>query len=41
VHERIAGYIGVGGQSKLGLSNGIWVVIGEEAGQCQMGGGAV
>jgi hypothetical protein len=38
VRERIAGYIGVGGPGELGLTNGEWVAIGEEAGQWQTHG---
>jgi hypothetical protein len=32
MRERIAGYIGVSGSSKLGLTNGEWVMIGQESG---------
>jgi hypothetical protein len=39
MHERIAGYVGDRGQSKLGLTNGEWVTIGEEVGQWQTGAG--
>jgi hypothetical protein len=39
VHERIAGYIGVSNPTKLGLTNGEWVTIGEVAGQWQTGAG--
>jgi hypothetical protein len=38
-HGRIAGYIGVGGPRKLGLTNGEWVTTGEESGQWQLGRG--
>jgi hypothetical protein len=37
MRKRIAGYIGVGGPSKLGPTNGEWVMTGEKAGQWQMG----
>jgi hypothetical protein len=39
MRERVACYIGVGGPSKLGLTSGEWVMIGEEAGQWQRGWG--
>jgi hypothetical protein len=41
MRERVAGYIGVGSPSKVGLTNGEWVTIGEESGQWQAGGSIV